>query len=74
MRKIIAAVVFVVASSQCMAQEAGPPPISAQKIIEGNIGALAVQNAQLMERVDQLTRQVADLRKQLEIAKPETKK
>lgn len=47
------------------AQDAtAPPPLTTQQRLEAMIGAMAVQNAELSNRVDILTRQIAAAKKE----------
>jgi hypothetical protein len=67
MRKFLVVAICLVAAP-AFAQDAPPP--SAQQRVEATIGSLVVQNADLTNRVEMLTRQVADLTKKLAAKEP----
>lgn len=66
MRKLLIASLLLVPSFALAQQQ--QPPVSVT-VLQNMVGQLAGQNAMLMEREQQLTAQITELKKQLEAAK-----
>lgn len=65
MRMFLIAATLVAMAPPAAAQDAGlPPPLTTQQRLEAMIGAMAVQNAELSNRVDVLTRQLEAAKKE----------
>jgi hypothetical protein len=73
MRKLVFAVAALSALSSVAAAQQQQPVTTAQTVLQNMIGNMAGQNAQLVERIQQLTSENAELKKEL-AAKSEGKK